>query len=68
MERVMRQMSVQRRRVVSMAGSVAAMSGLGPLLFRRHPWLGWGWIGLMFTLLVCVVVLMVRLRQDEGCA
>jgi hypothetical protein len=51
-----------------MAGSVAAMSGLGPLLFRRHPWLGWGWIGLMFTLLVCVVVLMVRLRQDEGCA
>ena len=64
----MRQMSVQRRRVVALAGSVAAMSGLGPLLLPRHSWMRWGWMGLMATLLVWVIVLMARLRRDEGCA
>jgi len=28
----------------------------------------WGWVGLMATLLVWVIVLMARLRRDEGCA
>jgi hypothetical protein len=64
----MRRMSVQRRRVVVLASSVAAMSGVGPLLFARHSWLRWGWMGLMAALLAAVIVLMVRLRRDEGCA
>jgi hypothetical protein len=63
----MRRLSVKRRRVVSAAGSVAAFSGIGPLLTRGHPGLELAWIGLMATLLVGVIVLMVRLRQDEGC-
>jgi hypothetical protein len=63
----MRQISAARRRVVVLAGSLAAMSGTGPLLLRRHPLAGWIWLGLMVTLLVRVIVLMVRLRKDEGC-
>ncbi len=62
----MREMSVQRRRVVVLASSVAAMSGLGTLLFHRHAWLGWTWMGLEGALLAWVVVLMVRLKRDEG--
>jgi hypothetical protein len=44
------------------------MSGLGPLLFPRHSAARWVWMGLMATLLVWVIVLMLRLRRDEGCA
>lgn len=64
----MRQLSARRRRLVSFSGSVAAMSGLGPLLFPRHSAARWVWMGLMATLLVWVIVLMLRLRRDEGCA
>ncbi len=64
----MRRMSVQRRRVVVLACSVAAMSGVGPVLFSRHAWLRDAWIGLMLGLLAWVVVLTVRLRRDDGCA
>ncbi len=64
----MRRLSVQRRRVVALASSVAAMSGVGPLLFARHCWAAWVWMGLMVTLLVWAIVLMTRLRRHEGCA
>jgi hypothetical protein len=63
----MRPMSLRRRRVVVLASAVAAMSGLGPLLFHRHAWLGWTWIGLEGALLIWVVLLMVRLRRGERC-
>jgi hypothetical protein len=63
----MRKLSVQRRRVVVLASSVAAMSGVGPLLFHRNHWAMAVWLGLMMTLLVWVVVLMVRLRKGERC-
>jgi uncharacterized membrane protein len=53
---------------VVLASSVAAMSGVGPLLFQRNHWARWVWMGLMAVLLVRVIVLMVRLRRDEGCA
>jgi hypothetical protein len=59
---------MQRRRVVVLASSVAAMNGLGATLLSRHLWLGRVWLGLMVTLLVYVIVLMLRLRRDEGCA
>jgi hypothetical protein len=63
----MRRMSVQRRRVVSLASSVAAMSGVGPLLFPHHSVARWVWLGLMATLLIWVIVLMLRLKRDDGC-
>jgi hypothetical protein len=63
----MRPMSLRRRRVVVLASAVAAMSGLGPLLFHRHAWLGWTWIDLEGALLIWVVLLMVRLRRGERC-
>ncbi len=63
----MRKMSVQRRRVVALAGSVAAMSGVGPLLFHRNHWAVAIWLGLMVALLVWVVVLMARLMKDGRC-
>ncbi len=63
----MRRMSLARRRVVVLASSMAAMSGVGPLLLQGHRTLQWVWIGLMLALLARVVVLMARLRRDEDC-
>jgi hypothetical protein len=63
----MRKMSAARRRVVVMAGSLAAMSGVGPLLFQHNRLALGVWAGLMLVLLACVIVLMARLRRDEGC-
>jgi hypothetical protein len=63
----MRQMSLQRRRVVVTAGSVAAMSGIGPLLMRGRPVLGLVWIGFMVVMMVVVIWQMVKLRKEEGC-
>jgi hypothetical protein len=63
----MRRMSVQRRRVVSLASSVAALSGVGPLFFPRHLVARWMWLGLMATLLIWVIVLMLRMKRDEEC-
>jgi hypothetical protein len=53
--------------VVALAGSVAAMSGVGPLLFHRNHWAVAIWLGLMVALLVWVVVLMARLMKDGRC-
>lgn len=64
----MRRLSAARRRVGVLASSIAAMSGVGPLLFQHNFWARWVWLGLMATLLVWVIVLMARLRKDEGCA
>jgi uncharacterized membrane protein len=47
---------------------MAAMSGVGPLLFQRNNQARWVWLGLMAVLVVRLIVLMVRLRKDEGCA
>ena len=60
-------MSLQRRRVVVLAGLVAAMSGTGPLLLHGHRYLQIGWMGLMAVMLVLVILQMVRLRRQEGC-
>ncbi len=64
----MRRLSAARRRVVVLASSMAAMSGVGPLLFQRNNQARWVWLGLMAVLVVRLIVLMVRLRKDEGCA
>lgn len=63
----MRQMRARRRRLVGLASTVAAMSGVGPLLFS-HNHLALGvWAGLMLALLAWAVVLMLRPGRDAGC-
>ena len=64
----MRRVSKQRRRIVALSSSVAAMSGVVPLLIRRHPVDGWMWLGMMAGLVVGAIILMVRVQRDEGCA
>lgn len=63
----MRKLSAQRRRVVTMAASMAAISGVGPLLLRGHHSLEIVWAGLIVVLAVTVIVQTVRLRREEGC-
>jgi hypothetical protein len=64
----MRQMSLQRKRVVVMATSIAALSGTGPLwLLRGHRYLGMGWLVFMAVMLVAVIVQMAKLKREEGC-
>jgi hypothetical protein len=63
----MRKMSAERQRVALLASSLAAMSGVGPVLLRGNPRAEWVWLGVYASLLVWLVVRMVRLRRDEGC-
>lgn len=63
----MRTMSRQRRRVVGLASSMACMGGVGPALFRAHPRAEWVWLLAYVLVMIWVIVLMVRLRRDEGC-
>jgi hypothetical protein len=46
---------------------MAAMSGVGPLLLNHHHKAQLVWIGMMVVLFVRVIVLMSRLKKDEGC-
>ncbi len=63
----MRKMSLQRRRVVGLASSLACLSGMGPVLRQNHPRLEWAWLVLCVLLMIWVIVKMVRLQRDEGC-
>jgi hypothetical protein len=63
----MRAMSVERRKVVGLASSLAAMSGVGPVLLREHRRAEWVWLAVYILLMIWVIVRMVRLRRDEGC-
>jgi hypothetical protein len=63
----MRQMSAERRRVVAMASSLAAMSGVGPVLLRGHPAAEWVWLAVYLPLMLWVIVRMVRLGRRERC-
>jgi hypothetical protein len=64
----MRQLSAQRKKVVVMAASIAAISGSGPILLRGHHRLELAWLVFMVILIVRLIVLMTRLRRDDGCA
>lgn len=62
----MRQLSVERRRIVVMASSVAAMSGVVPLLATRHPRFVALWLGCMAGLLVVAIAHLAKLQKAEG--
>jgi hypothetical protein len=62
----MRKLSLQRRKVVVLAASTAAMSGVGPLLFQKHPYLRIAWVGFMAVMLVVVVLQLAKLKKAEG--
>ncbi len=64
----MRKISAARRRVVSLAASLACMGGVGPSLFHNHPRAEWMWLAAYIPVMIWVIVLMVRLRRVEGCA
>jgi hypothetical protein len=62
----MRRLSQERRQVVALAGSLAAISGTGGTLSRWHPALHWAWLCLYLVLLSVVIVKALRLRRS-GC-
>jgi hypothetical protein len=59
----MRELSPQRKRVVVLCASVAAMSGSSVLL-KGHPVLLGAWIGLMVVTLVYAMVELAKLKKD----
>jgi hypothetical protein len=63
----MRKMSLQRRRVAVLAGSLAALSGTGPVLLQKHLLTGRVWAVAMVTLAAWAIVLTVLLLRKEGC-
>jgi hypothetical protein len=60
----MSELSPQRKKVVVLASSVACMSGVMPVLARRHPKLAFAWIGLMAVALVYVFVEFAKLKRE----
>ena len=59
----MSNLSPERRRVVVLCASVAAMSGV-PVLLQRHAVLLGVWIGLMSVALVYIMVQVAKLKRD----
>ncbi len=62
----MRRLSKERRQVVVLAASLAAISGSGVALTNGHPAARCVWLGAELVLLSMVIVKMLRLRRD-GC-
>jgi len=58
-------MTQERRKVVVIAASIAAMSGSVGLLARHHPWLAGVWLGLLFVALVYVMVQLVKIQRSK---
>jgi hypothetical protein len=63
----MKEMSLQRRRVVVLAGSLAAISGAGPVLLRGHRFAQMAWVVFLAVMIVVLIVRMVKLKREEGC-
>ncbi len=61
----MRQMNEKRRRVVVVCAAIASMSGVGPLLARRHPKLMLVWLGLMVVGLGYAMVQLTALKRGD---
>jgi hypothetical protein len=61
----MSQLSPERRKVVVIAASIAAMSGSVGLLARNHPWLAGVWLGLLAVALVYVMVQLVKIKRSR---
>jgi hypothetical protein len=61
----MKQLSPQRRRVVALSGSVAAMGGLGPALLPRHPRLEVLLLCFMVGTLAFAIMQLVKLKKRE---
>jgi hypothetical protein len=59
-----RELSPQRRKVVVLAACIASISGLGPVLFQHHRYLGLVWIALLAVALTYLMVQFVKLRRS----
>jgi hypothetical protein len=59
----MSELSPQRKRVVALCASVAAMSG-GSVLLKGHPVALGVWIGFMVVTLVYAMVELAKLKRD----
>jgi ABC-type Mn2+/Zn2+ transport system permease subunit len=60
-----RQLSPERRKIVIIAASVAALSGVTPVLLKDHPYLRIGMLVCITCALVYVVVAMAKLKRGE---
>jgi len=61
----MSELSPRRRRIVVMSGSIAALSGVTPLLLKDHPYVRIGVLVWIVLMLVYVVTEIVKLKREE---
>jgi len=61
----MSELSPRRRRIVVMSGSIAALSGVTPLLLKDHPYVRTGVLVWIVLMLVYVVTEIVKLKREE---
>jgi hypothetical protein len=57
-------LSKDRRQVVIIGGSIAAMSGTIALLGRNHPWLGAVWLCFLLIAAAYVMVQLIKIRRS----
>jgi hypothetical protein len=60
----MSKLSPERRKVVVLGGSIAAMSGTIALLGRNHPWLGAVWLCFLLIAAAYVMVQLIKIRRS----
>jgi uncharacterized membrane protein YfcA len=60
----MSKLTPERRKIVAIGGSVAAMSGGVLLLQRNHPWLTAVWACLLMFAAIYVMMQLVKIRRS----
>jgi hypothetical protein len=64
---MMRKMSRERRRVMTLSGCLAATGGIMPTLVNRNHKAMLVWVCVEAVLLALLIVRMMRLKKTEGC-
>ena len=60
-----RQLSAERRRIVVISSSVAAMSGVAAMLSQQHPFVIWIYGGFLIAAFAYVITQLVKIKRAE---
>jgi hypothetical protein len=61
----MSKLTPERRKIVAIGGSIAAMSGGVLLLERNHPWVATVWVCLLMVAAIYVMWQLIKIRRSR---
>ena len=62
----MSELTPERRKVVILGGSVAAMSGSIAVFGHNHPWLAVVWLCFLMVAAAYVIVQLIKIKRSRG--